>query len=48
MQFRNRAIPLHGPYIDINVDFLDAYFDSERNMIRWFPYFRVKHVVAKS
>ena len=24
----------NSPYIDINVDFFDAYFDSERNIIR--------------
>jgi len=42
------AIFANSLYVDINVDFFDAYFDSERNMIKWFLYFRVKYVVAKS
>ena len=28
------AIFANGPNVDINVDFLDAYFDGKRNMIR--------------
>jgi len=38
----------NGLYVDIDVDFLDTYFDSKRNMIRWLTFVRVKYVMAKS